>query len=233
MTTRRAIRKTRMRLTRSGRSSSRSVMSVEALHASFEKLDEKLRSLVKRSSTDSELSRTVARLWREQFHTELSGPAIKGMLSHYRATYGARKTRKAQRGGMAPLDHMMGQGMAGAVYGRFPLEMGTTPQVVRALDMERFFESPISRSCDATGGAPPPMQSGGGFFTALNMGHAPFSVPENGLQKGVAALAGVTSTEGNPSPVSATVNEYRPTYNAIDTSSISNISSMQPLYHPY
>ena len=208
-------------------------MSVEALHASFEKLDEKLRSLVKRSSTDSELSRAVARLWREQFHSELSGPAIKGMLSHYRATYGARKTRKAQRGGMAPLDHTMGQGIGSAVYGRFPLEMGTTPQVVRALDMERFFESPINRSCDSTGGFAPPMQSGGGFFDALHMGHALPSVPENALQKGVATLAGVDSTEGRPSPVSATVNEYRPTYNAIDTSAISNISSLQPLFHPY
>jgi len=229
MTTRRATRKSRMRLTRS----SRSVMSVEALHASFEKLDEKLRALVKRSSTDSELSQTVARLWREQFHTELSGPAIKGMLSHYRATYGTRKTRKAQRGGMAPLDHTMGQGMAGAVYGRFPLELGGTPQVVRALDMERFFESPISRSCDSTGGSAPPLQTGGGFFTSLNLGNAPFSVPQNGLQKGVAALAGVTSTEGNPSPVSATVKEYIPSYTPIATSGISNISSMQPLYHPY
>ena len=134
---------------------------------------------------------------------------------------------------MAPIDAVMGPGTAASVYGRFPLEIGATPQVVRALDMDRFFESPINRSCDSTGGSAPPMQTGGGFFSALNMGHAPFSVPENGLQKGVAALAGVSSLEGNPSPVSATVKEYIPSYTPIATSGISNISTMEPLFHPY
>lgn len=167
-------------------------MTVEGLHAAFERVDKKIRAMIARGATDSELAACIKHAWSAQFHTAVSAPALKGMVGHYRAVYGGkvRKTRKAQRGGMAPLDMTMGQGVTASVYGRFPVEMGTYSGAMNRLD--RFFESPISRSCDSTGGAPAPAQRGGGLFDALGMGQPPSSVPVN------AAQAVISTGQGHP-----------------------------------
>jgi len=60
---------------------------------------------------------------------------------------------------MAPLDYQLGQGTAAVPYGIFPSEMGRV--AVPALDNERFFESPVGRHCNTTGGMAAPFQSGG------------------------------------------------------------------------
>jgi len=147
---------------------------------------------------------------------------------------------------MAPVDWMMGQGTTDFTYGRFPVEIGTTPQVLKALDLGRFYESNGSRSCDATGGhAAPGQQMGGrrsrnsrkqhgaGVFDAFVMGHAPASVPRNVMETTVSTVQGHPIMNPQPSPVSANpaLAAYVP--KPYDTSSISSISSLQSLYKPY
>ena len=221
--------------------------TVEGLHASFGKIDGKVKTMIAKGATDSELARCIQKTWSEQFHMSLSMPAVKGLILHYRAVHPAgakRKTRK-QRGGMAPVDWTMGQGTTDFTYGRFPVEIGTTPQVLKALDLGRFYESTGGRSCDATGGhAAPGQQMGGkrsgysrkqhgaGILDAIGMGHAPASVPRNVVETTVSTVQGHPIMNPPPSPVAATTNMavYEP--KPYDASSISSISSLQSLYKP-
>jgi hypothetical protein len=156
-------------------------MSVESLHSAFQGLDTKMAKMITSGRTDSELASCLRREWSTVFHRDLSTPAVKGMVSHYRAVHrssgGKRKTRKSsaksQRGGMAPLDYVMGQGSTAAVYGQFPVAMYSDPSVIQSLDMNRFFESPIGRSCNATGGFDAPTQRGGAALGAYSNFDAP------------------------------------------------------------
>lgn len=224
--------------------------TVEGLHSSFDKIDTKVKAMIVKGSTDSELARCIQNGWEEQFHMELSMPAVKGLIMHYRAVHPrgkGRKTRK-QRGGMAPYTEgwTMGQGITDNVYGRFPVEIGTTPQVLKALDLGRFYESTGGRSCNATGGhAAPGQQMGGlrrsrnrkqrgaGLFDAFTMGHAPASVPRNIMETSVSTVQGHPIANPSASPVAGTVPlaTYEP--KPYDTSAISSISSLQSLYKPY
>ena len=210
MTTRRVKRSDR-RATRKAGSS----QSVEGLRASFEKIDEQVRCAIEKGCTDSSLGETIRKSWAKYFHSDLSVPAMKGMVSHYRTIYkskSVRKTRKqrggsrpsaVQGGGMAPLSWTLGQGTTTPVYGRFPVEMGASATAVRALDLGRFYESPISRACDSTGGCAAPGQAGGSMFASAGMFHMPASVPRNAIETGVSVSAGAPIMNPNPSPVSA------------------------------
>ena len=210
---------------------------MEGLHASFGKIADKVKALIEKGATDSKLVSCIKNAWMDQFHMELSLPAVKGMIMHYRAVNGPvskRKTRKAQRGGMAPIDFTMGQGVTDHVYGRFPVEMGTTPQVVQALDLGRFYESTGGRSCNATGGhVAPGSQGGGGILDAVMQGHAAGSVPRNYLETGVSTAQGAPITNPAAGPVSAHSNlaVYAP--RAYDPSAISSISSLAPVFKGY
>jgi hypothetical protein len=186
-------------------------MSVEALQGSFSVIDTKVARAIEGRASDAELVGVIQAAWNAQFHRPLSAAASRGLIEHYRAVHtegGAKKrrTRRRQRGGMAPLDWTLGQGTTLPVYGSFPVEVGMSAQAVRTLDMNRFFESSVSRACDSTGGAPAPAQKGGsksraqhggGLFDALVMGHAPASVPHNVIEMGVSAVQGAPI--GNPS----------------------------------
>ena len=212
--------------------------TVESLHVSFDKIAEKVQSLIQKGSTDSDLACCLRTSWSEQFRTDLSHPAIKGLILHYRAIYGekggkGRKTRKSriQNGGMAPMDWTMSQGSASRVYGSFPVEMGTSHQVVKALDNSRFFENRGGRSCDTTGGHG--AQVGGGLLDALKMGHAPGSVPRNGVEIGVSAGQGAPIMNPPSSPISSTIQLASYTPRAFDAGAISNISSLSHVYAGY
>jgi hypothetical protein len=141
-------------------------MSVEGLHASFEKIDGKIRALVQKGAANKELAACIRRSWAHHFQRPVSEAAIQGLVVHYRAIYpSSKKTRKnksqrgGQTGGMAPLDYQVGQGLTTDPYGIFPSEMGRV--AVSALDNERFFESPVGRHCNTTGGYAAPGQAGG------------------------------------------------------------------------
>ena len=209
-------------------------MSVEGLHASFEKIDATMRAMILKGVSDTELQNTIRRGWSEQFHSGLSTSAIKGLILHYRSVYGShtRKTRKrGQVGGMAPLDYTMGQGAGSMVYGRFPVEMGTSPQAVRALD--NFYESPVSRSCDTTGGAAAPTQKGGGFFDSLFMPTAPQSVPVNFLQTATSAIQGAPVFDPTSNPVASSVSILPAEPKPFDATSLADLSNLQPVYQGY
>jgi hypothetical protein len=219
----------------------RKAATVEGLHASFEKIDSKVRSMVEKGKTDNDLACCIRKAWSEQFHMGLSEPAIKGMILHYRATM-KRHTRKAsgrgrsQKGGMAALDWTMGQGVTDHVYGRFPIEMGTSRQVLQSLDLGRFYENNGGRSCDTTGGHPAPglagKQAGGGFFSTVFNGHAPASIPHNAIETTVSTIQGAPIANPNPSPISAHVPLATYTPAAYNTGAISSVKALTSLYRP-
>lgn len=214
---------------------------MEALRAAFEKVNAQARDAVERGKPDSELSRTVQTAWESMFHQSLSAPALKGMVAHYRTVYRARKTRKAgrvpyghQRGGMAAYNSAFdtAQGTTQPVYGSFPLEMGQTPQGQRGLDfVNRFFESSMARSCDSTGGAPAPGQRGGGMFDAFAMGHAPNSVPQNGVASLVSTIQGAPARDAPAAPEIPAWSMQSYTPQAFNSSQLTSISALAPVYN--
>jgi hypothetical protein len=214
-------------------------LTVEGLHASFEKIDEKARNSIERGMTDRDLMACIERAWTDQFHLSLSPAAARGLVTHYRAVHhntgGKRKTRKQkQNGGMAPLSYTMGQGVTDVVYGRFPV-----PEAGAAnYDFNRFYESAISRTCDSTGGAPAPgitnpipkpFLFGGGVTDAIGMGHPPTTVPPNFVQTTVNALQGSPNTFPSASPVTQTATLAQPSVQPYDVTPISTISSLAPV----
>jgi hypothetical protein len=210
--------------------------TIESLQASFEKVDSKARALIEQGRTDSELVAALKDMWSDQFSDDLSHVAAVGLVKHYRSVHKTvRKTRKnsrrSQKGGMAPMGWTMGQGTTDFTYGRFPVEIGTSPHVVASLD--RFYESPISRACNATGGAPAPGQAGGSLWnTALVMGHPPTSVPQNILASTVSTLQGAPMLNPSMSPASATVPVARYDPQPFDPAGIAQISKITALYNP-
>jgi hypothetical protein len=209
-------------------------LTVEALHASFEKIDAKARGLVERGATDSELSHGIQKAWSDQFHTDLSSAAARGMVTHYRSLFkgGKRKTRKAkgQRGGMAPVDWSMGPGTT-AAYGRFPVEMGSSSSAVMSLD--RFSEDPVSRACDSTGGYPAPgFHSGGGVIDSVMNVFAPASVPRNFMEMTTSAVQGAPIRNPPADPVVSRVHMASYTPTPYNPQAISQITSMAPIYQP-
>jgi hypothetical protein len=232
MGTRRAKRS--QRLTRRKGSES---LSVAALHTAFEKLDERMRMQIGKGATDSELGSCLRSQWSTLFQSSLSPAAVRGMVMHYRALYrgGPRKTRKAgrsQKGGMAPIGYGLGQGITDPVYGRFPVDMGATPRVVASLD--RFYENPVSRACDSTGGhdAPVGPQVGGGLFDAMLAGHAPASVPRNIVEMGVSAVQGAPIRNPPADPVVPAWQLQTPPATIFNPSELSNVSGLAPIYNP-
>jgi hypothetical protein len=220
------------------------VFTVEGLHSTFEKIDNRVRCMIERGKTDTVISCCLRKAWQEFFQQDLSNPAVEGMIRHYRSVYspkGRRGTRKSQKGGMAPLDYTMGQGITGAVYGRFPVEIGATPSVVGSLD--HFFESPVGRSCDSTGGYPAPPQAGGkrrsrkqrggAVFDTFFQGHAPASVPRNIIETGVSTLQGAPISNPSASPIAYTASLRDVGLQPFNPSSIGSMSSLAPVYQGY
>jgi hypothetical protein len=213
-------------------------LSVEALQGSFSAIDAKVARAIARRATDRELVDVLQTAWHGQFRRPLSLAATRGLIEHYRAVHkeggvSKRRTRKAargQRGGMAPLDWTLGQGTTVPVYGSFPVEIGMSAAAVRSLDLGRFFESPISRACDTTGGADPLVgQKGGGVPDAIALGHVPSSVPANALQTAVAAIQGVP-VDAYTGPMRSSVPLESMPVRPFDTSQIAPITSLAPVW---
>ncbi len=208
------------RKTKKGRKSSGPrFMTVDSLHASFQRVDSKVKHMIEKGCTNHSLEECIRRLWSQQFHNSLSKPALAGMIMHYRALYTTKKTRKnSQKGGMAPLEYSGGQG-ADVVYGRFPVSEGGSSQFVHSLggvEGQRTAESSIGSSCTKQQGGRSTRgkrgQRGGGIFDdigsaftgggvgrSIAMGHPFASVPSNSLQNTVNAVQGSPSARnGDP-----------------------------------
>jgi hypothetical protein len=219
----------------------RGALSVEALHASFQKMDSRLRGAVESGITDTQLGHAVERAWSSAFQKELSAPAVQGLVAHYRGLYGGsrkgrrtRRHRRGQHGGMAPLDWTMGQGSTNTTFGRFPDDFSTSAQAVKSLDMNRFFESSVNRGCDSTGGRDTlASQRGGGLFTTLMAGFPPSSVPVNLIQSTTTTLQGAPVQ--NP-PSAPEVHTWKPEVavpTAFDASNVSNLTGLSSVYKGY
>lgn len=208
--------------------------TVEGLHASFHRLDQKVHTMITKGCTDRQLITCIRKEWSGLFHTDLSTPAVRGLVMHYRALHkGARKTRKQkQKGGMAPMNWTLGQGTTDPVYGRFPMEIGTTPQTIRGLDLGRFFESNTGRTCNTTGGHPAPSQSqgGGSFAAAMAQGHFPATIPHNTIQTIGSSLQGAPIVNPPADPVSATTHLSTYTPQPYDARALMQIDTMAPVY---
>jgi hypothetical protein len=227
MATRRA-RNHAKRTTR--RAGAGAAVSVEGLRAAFDKVDIKARSAIEAGKSDAAVADAIDKSWTNLFHHGLSTTALKGLTMHYRALYRSRKTRKnKQRGGMAPMDWTLGQGTTAAVYGSFPVEMGATARTVGALDLDRYFENSISRSCDGTGYAPP-KQAGGGIIDGILAPHAMPSAPRNFAETGLNNLVGAPHHYSVAAPEIRAWNYTNFTPQPFNPTSISSISSLAPVY---
>ena len=236
-------------------------LTVESLHASFERIDKKVHALIAKGATDSDLSCCLHKAWMEQFHMPVSGSAVKALIMHYRAVHSGgapkgKKTRKSQRsqrsqkGGMAPLDYMMGQGLTSQSFGRFPVEMGTTPSVITDLDLGRFYESNAGRSCNTTGGHPALNQRGGrkqrggagsmwetittpsNIMSSVYNGHVPPSVAVNTTQALANTVMGGTPLAPPASPVAAHVNLSHYVPKPYDTNIVASLANYASIYTP-
>lgn len=206
-------------------------MTVDSLHASFQRVDSKVKHMIEKGCTNHSLEECIRRLWSQQFHQDLSKAALAGMIMHYRALYKTKKTRK-QKGGMAPLEYSGGQG-ADVVYGRFPVFEGGSQQFVHSLggvEGQRFNESSIGTSCTKqqggrrTRGSRGQRQRGGGIFDdigsaftgggvgrSIAMGHPMPSVPANSLQNTVNAVQGRPSARnGDPTAPAWSSRQFEP-----------------------
>lgn len=236
------MRKSSKNITRKAGKGRRDAMSVEGLHASFEKIDTKMRALIEKGATNSELSACIRRSWNHHFQHPISEAAVKGLLTHYRTIYAGssgskRVTRKnrgrgSQKGGMAPLDYQLGQGSAAVPYGIFPSEMGRV--AITALDNERFFESPVGRHCNTTGGeaAPSQGQKGGGLLDSIMNGHAMGSVPRNVFESTVSAVQGAPIFNPNADPTAASWSAAQTPFTPYDATQVGQYA-LAPVYTGY
>ena len=230
---------------KAGKAGKGHVMSVEALHTSFEKIDDKVRGMIMKGATNPELSACIRRAWGHHFQRPLSETAVKGLVVHYRSMYSgsAKKTRKSrgQSGGMAPLDYQLGQGSAAVPFGIFPSEMGRV--ALTALDNERFFESPVGRHCNTTGGDAAPTQTGGrrsrknqkggSMWDSIVNGHAMGSVPRNALEGVVSVVQGAPILNPNSDPVAHSWSAAQNPLSPYDATAIGQYSSLAPVYKGY
>ena len=214
--------------------------TVEGLHASFEKIDTKVRTMIHSGKTDKALACCIRKAWSEQFHTGLSESAIKGMILQYRAVHqlkrGTRKHPKqrgmdrTQRGGMDSLDRTQRGGMA--PIGMPIMGQGITSQPDPAIR----FPTPISESPykafdlqhGGISGCAPKGQAGGSLFASLANGLIPNSVPQNSL-----GAIGTTLQGGIPNiytgPVQSSVATANTVPNPFDASNIHNITQLQKI----
>jgi hypothetical protein len=195
--------------------------SIEGLHASFDRINNKIKMMLDSGKSDADLARAIRTAWSEQFHSILSDTAIHGMVVHF------RKIHKGQKGGsslnqihsayhasggsslnMAPLGAEMSQGTTTPVYGEFPIGFTGSPEsgaMVKALDLGRFYESDVGRSCDSTGGQSAPQQTGGSFWDALLNGAPLRSVPPNSVELAQDAITATRTGFPSSDPVSGSV----------------------------
>jgi len=184
--------------------------TIEMLHASFIKIDNVVRDMIKKNSTDSALACRIRHEWKTMFQQKISDSAIQGLIIHYRSIYKA--TKKGQHGGMAPLEHTLAQGIV-TPYGNFPVDITTNKQFIHDLDATRTYDSSIGKGCSQGGG-------GFGFGSAVNMGHIPNSVPR--LQE---ILSPYT-------PVSSSAQLHTFTANTYNPSDIVSIPNASTIYRP-
>lgn len=207
------------RTTRKHRASD--VVTVETLHASFDKMNKKIRSLVERGATDAELAASIRHNWSVQFHNSLSSVALKGLVSHYRTLYKSvkRRTRK-QRGGMAPLAMQLGQGNPDYMYGRIPDPMTSAP-VIRDLDLERSMVPGTDITC----------MKGGGILDGVMNGHFLGGVPRPFIETAGSAVQGHMIANPPSDPMVPTWSGAAASApQALDTSTMSSLSAYKSIY---
>jgi hypothetical protein len=99
----------------------------------------------------------LKRKWHTLFRTNLSDLSAKSFVAHYREmrskhTRGkhGKKSRRMQRGGVAPLDYTLTPGANVAVYGRFPVEVDTDAGSIKDLDV--YFQNALTFGCGKEAG---------------------------------------------------------------------------------
>jgi len=217
-------------------------MSVDALQTVFSKIEDRMRTMISNGSSDKQIGHCLSKVWSDNFHRDLSAPAVRGMVVHYRAICGLpvgpqsdskkrRKTRRRQRGGMAPLDYTMGQGISAPVYGRFPVDYSVTPSVLNS--MNRYFESPVGRSCNSVAGHDAPGQSGGSFGAAVGLAAPVLSAPPNSVQLAQNNIVGSPYEFSSSSPVTQQAHNTQIKLDPYDPAGLSQLSGLRAVYQAY
>ena len=106
-----------------------------------------------RHSSDT---KTLQKRWHSLFGTNLTELSAKSFVAHYREMRSKhtrnrnrktthRRGRRAQYGGVAPLNYVMTPGADVSVYGRFPVEVDMDPGSIKDLDV--YFQDALTLGC--------------------------------------------------------------------------------------
>ncbi len=132
------------------------MVSVKELQEKLKKFD----SAARTANTTDELKSA----WKAVFHKELSTKGANTFATYYKemrsktskrggarktlrkrsSRKGARRVRRVQRGGVAPVNYTMTPGIYAQTYGQFPVEVDTDPASLKDLDVYFHDSLPLS-----------------------------------------------------------------------------------------
>lgn len=120
--------------------------TIDALQKKLTAFDHTARSSIHKKDPEGALKDA----WHRLFSIELNSTSAKSFAKYYREMNSKKTTRrnKLSGGGLlspATLDYSMTPGSSVAVYGRFPTEMGSDPEVITNLDV--YYQNSLSAGC--------------------------------------------------------------------------------------
>jgi hypothetical protein len=217
-------------------------MTIQELKKDLATFTKEAKQVVQSAKSDEEAQKELRTLWKRLFHGSLDAESAKGFLHHFR-TGSSKKTRRRQRGGMAPIAYQMGPGVPSAMtHGSFPTDVSKDSISQRDLDV--YFNSGMSRTAGTEAWRFPTVPAGmgsnqvggrrqsrkrksqrGGGTLLQTIGHIPFlgTAPPSLVQTGYGAYSGQPS-QPSSDPTSS-VWSLSNTRNPIDPANITKIGS--------
>jgi hypothetical protein len=216
-------------------------MTIQELRRDLAAFTKETQAAVHKSSNDIEALKAVQTSWKTHFHGRLDTESAKGFVNHFRQSK-SKKTRRNQRGGMAPIAYQMGPGVPSAMTnGTFTTDVSTDKASQHDLDV--YFNSGMSRTAGTETWRFPTVPAGmgsnkvgggrktrrrkqrGGASLLATIGQLPFqaAVPPTMLQTAYSAYSGQPSApSSDPTSPSWTI---PPVKSMIDPGAVTRIGS--------
>jgi len=216
-------------------------MTIQELRQDLAAFTKETQAAVRKSSNDIDALKAVQTSWKKHFHGRLDTESAKGFVNHFRQSK-SKKTRRNQRGGMAPIAYQMGPGVPSAMTnGTFTTDVSTDKASQHDLDV--YFNSGMSRTAGTETWRFPTVPAGmgsnkvgggrktrrrkqrGGASLLETIGQLPFqaAVPPTMLQTAYSAYSGQPSApSSDPTSPSWTV---PPVKSIIDPNVVTRIGS--------
>jgi len=217
-------------------------MTIQELRRDLATFTKETQAAVRKSSNDIDALKAVQTSWKTHFHGRLDTESAKGFVNHFRQSK-SKKTRRNQRGGMAPIAYQMGPGVPSAMTnGHFTTDISTDPASLRSLDETipkigmlqtagtetwRFPTVPAGMGSNKVGGGRKTRRrkQHGGASLLATIGQMPFqaAVPPTMIQTAYSAYSGQPSApSSDPTSPSWTI---PPVKSMIDPGMVTKIGS--------